>query len=137
MNDRLKYRIHYLGKMVYPDSHKDTDTIYECLKQQVRWDSDIDTDMKFDHIANDLTFMQCTGLKDKHNKLIYEGDILGGSYEPLYVHYCNKCKQFQLKAKKYGCMACEGDIHWYEVTEDDGKLEVIGNIYENKELLDY
>ena len=82
-----------------------------------------------------LILCQCTGLKDKNGNLIYEGDILGDSYELLYVHYCKECKQFQLKSKDYGCMACEGDIHWYEVVEDDGKLEVVGNIYENEELL--
>ncbi len=135
MNDRLKYRIFYLGRMVYPDSYRDADTIYECLKQQVMWDAEVDTDLKFNHIANNLIFMQCTGLKDKNGKLIYEGDILGNSYEPLYVYYCKECKQFQLKANDYGCMACEGDIHWYEVVEDNNKLEVIGNIYENKGLL--
>ena len=80
--------------------------------------------------------MQCTGLKDKNGKLIYEGDILGGTYGNLYVHYCDNCKQFQLKANGYGCMACEGDIHWCEVVEDNNELEVIGNIYENKELLE-
>lgn len=82
--------------------------------------------------------MQCTGLKDKNGKLIYEGDILGGTFENLYVHYCDSCKQFQLKAKDYGCMACEGDIHWYEIVEakEQNELEVIGNIYENSELLE-
>ena len=80
--------------------------------------------------------MQSTGLKDKNGTLIYEGDCLGGIYEGLYIHWCNECKQFQLKARDYGCMACEGDIHWYEVVEDNNKLEVTGNIYENKELLD-
>jgi hypothetical protein len=81
---------------------------------------------------------QCTGLKDNNGKLIYEGDILGGTYGNLYVHYCDSCKQFQLKAKDYGCMACEGDVHWYEIveSEDENELEVIGNIYQNPELLE-
>ena len=79
---------------------------------------------------------QCTELKDKDGKLIYEGDILGGIYENLFIHWCDKCKQFQLKARDYGCMACEGDIHWYEVVEDNNKLEVIGNIYQDEEVLD-
>lgn len=34
-------------------------------------------------------------------------------------------------------MACEGDIHWYEVVEDDGNIEVIGNIHENLEFLEH
>ena len=82
--------------------------------------------------------MQSTGLKDKNGKLIYEGDILGGTFENLYVHYCDDCKQFQLKANDYGCLACEGDIHWYEIVEaeEQNELEVIGNIYENPKLLE-
>lgn len=81
---------------------------------------------------------QCTGLKDKNGKLIYEGDILGGTYGNLYIHYCDNCKQFELKANDYGCMACEGDVHWYELveSEDENELEVIGNIYENPKLLE-
>ena len=79
----------------------------------------------------------CTGLKDKNGKLIYEGDILGGIYHG-YIEYCKDCKCFQLFVKDYGCLACEGDLHWYELVEaeEQNELEVIGNIYENKELLD-
>ena len=81
--------------------------------------------------------MQSTGLKDKNGKLIYEGDILGGIFHG-YIEYCNECKCFQLKVKDYGCLACEGDLHWYELVEaeEQNDLEVIGNIYENKELLE-
>lgn len=85
--------------------------------------------------SEDLILMQCTGLKDKNGKLVFEGDILGGIYENLYINWCNKCKQFQLKAQDYGCMACEGDIHWADAVEDNNKLEVIGNIYQDEELL--
>lgn len=87
---------------------------------------------------NNVVLMQCTGLKDKNGKLIYEGDILGGIYGNLYIHYCDRCKQFQLKSNYYGCMACEGDIHWYELieSEDENELEVIGNIYENPKPLE-
>ena len=83
--------------------------------------------------------MQYTGLKDKNGEEIYEGDILGGVWEQCYIAWCDKCKSFQvfivgLSSPKY-CMACNGDVHWAEIVEDDGKLEVIGNIYENPELL--
>ena len=90
-----------------------------------------------DEYYDTVTLNQCTGLKDKNGKLIYEGDILGGTFENLYVHYCDSCKQFQLKNNNYGCMACEDDIHWDEVVEaeEQNELEVIGNIYQDKELL--
>ena len=86
--------------------------------------------------AKNYILLQCTGLKDKNGKLIYEGDILGGIYENLDIFYCPQCMQFELHAKGYGCMCCNGDIHWCEVVEDNNKLEVISNIYENKELLE-
>ena len=78
---------------------------------------------------------QYTGLKDKNGKEIYEGDILGGIWEGGYIAWCDKCKQLQYHISSNECMACLGDVKWYELVEDDGKLEVIGNIHENKELL--
>lgn len=82
-----------------------------------------------------LVIEQYTGLKDKHGKEIYEGDVLGGIWEGGYIGYCEKCKQFQY-CSCGECMACSGDVHWYEIVEDDGKLEVIGNIHENPELVE-
>jgi uncharacterized phage protein (TIGR01671 family) len=81
--------------------------------------------------------MQYAGLKDKNGKKIFEGDSLGGIYEGCYVDYCDKCCSHQvfLGDKEIGCMSCQGDIGWYELL-DDADLEVIGNIYENPELLE-
>lgn len=144
MQDRFKFRFYDNNKKIMIDENSDYNmlkatygqdewwwcveagmpTVLEYFEQQ-SWDGD-----------KDFVIMQCTGLRDKKGKLIYEGDILGGTYGNLYIHYCDKCKQFQLKAKDYGCMACEGDIHWYEVVESEDELEVVGNIYENPELLE-
>lgn len=79
---------------------------------------------------------QCTGLKDKNGKLIYEGDILGGTYADGYISYCDKCKSLQYFIPNFNCLSCEGDVHWAELVEEDGNLEIIGNIYENPELLE-
>lgn len=139
MNDRLKFRMYdtNVNKMYMPNDFSGVESIYECLKQQINWDLDVDYDIKFNHLEDGRFFMQSTGLKDKNGKLIYEGDILGGIYHG-YIEYCNECKCFQLKVKDYGCLACEGDLHWYELVEaeEQNELEVIGNIYENKELLE-
>lgn len=86
--------------------------------------------------AEGLIIEQFTGLKDKNGKEIYEGDILGGIWEGGFISWCEKCKQLQYHSAGIGCMACSGDVHWYEIAEDDGKLEVIGNIHENPELLE-
>lgn len=84
--------------------------------------------------SHEVTIEQYTGLKDKNGKEIYEGDILGGIWEDGYISYCDKCKQFQYHCNGVGCMACSGDVQWYELV-DDRELEVIGNIHENPELI--
>ena len=113
--------------------------IFQSDKQKLDWNTNNEFTLNVypnPYFAEQLKIQQATGLKDKDGNLIYEGDILGGIYENLYVHYCDNCKQFQLKANDDGCMACIGDIHWQEVVEDNNKLEVLGNIYETPELLE-
>ena len=89
-----------------------------------------------DHWENDdeQCIEQYTGLKDKNGKEIYEGDILGDDWDSCFVQWCDKCKQDQIHTIA-GCMACLGDIQWYEfATAKD--VKVIGNIHENPELLE-
>ena len=70
---------------------------------------------------------QCTGLKDKNGKLIYEGDIL---QHPQLSHrfICEwfKCG-FWINFGQNGAKRLLSELH--------NSYEVIGNIYENKELL--
>lgn len=70
--------------------------------------------------------MQCTGLKDKNGKLIYEGDILKDKYGALHPISWN-IKGFY----EADTFAVAG---FYNAIQED--MEVIGNIYENKELLE-
>lgn len=79
--------------------------------------------------------LQYTGLHDKNGKEIYEGDIfeIMDSYEEkfmAYIEYCEKYAQFVVKGgTAYYDNEPLGDLR----TES---IEIIGNIYENPELLE-
>ena len=81
------------------------------------------------HIDEYLSpLMQFTGLKDKNGKEIYEGDILkicNGSLNCVAWMEPNRVVTFEKGA--FTCPTWSFDsTHW---------IEVIGNIYENPELL--
>lgn len=74
--------------------------------------------------------MQCSGLKDKNGKLIYEKDIVRDtSTQTVYKVSHKKCA-FYLENKKY-----IGYFHELSQCFSISRLEVIGNVYENPELI--
>lgn len=73
--------------------------------------------------------VQGTGIKDKKGKEIYEGDIVFDE-DGEFTKTC-KIEWDEIGAKFFG-IAIEDDDS-YEMQEIDG--EIIGNIYENPELL--
>jgi uncharacterized phage protein (TIGR01671 family) len=85
-----------------------------------------------------LTIMQSTGLKDKNGTLIYEGDIikwghLSGSYEnPVRIAVVEIKPDIQFRLTNGKHTFIFGNFI-YKAT--DKALEIIGNIYENAELL--
>ena len=73
--------------------------------------------------------MQYTGFKDKYGKEIWEGDILEGRNNPKPVYYVAKWID---RLASFRLVTPEG----YEINlAYPTGLEVIGNIYENPELL--
>ncbi len=91
----------------------------------------------------DVDLIQCTGLKDKNNKLIYKGDIVkrikvGGSILPE-VEYVGVIVRLP-----YGDFGYCVDTEYKNQNKDKifknfiygEQAEIIGNIYENPELLE-
>lgn len=77
------------------------------------------------------SIMQSTGLFDKHGKEIFEGDIVKMAKdvysEPTY---------YEIVRHRGGAYRLESNQHGCELWLRHTNCEVIGNIYENPELLE-
>lgn len=76
---------------------------------------------------NDLEVLQYTGLDDKDGKEIYEGDIISGEFFDTEYHHAETIKhEVVFNNGAYNIASS----NWHKPT-----LEIIGNIFENPELL--
>lgn len=83
---------------------------------------------------------QCTGLKDKNGKLIYENDIIKmGRYSMNWVIMVDSygCRCICPRGNPIlGCIEWSSFVKEYFFDEENTSVQIIGNIHENKELLD-
>ena len=118
----LKFRAWTMGVMLY--SGKDFSTVPVNNQPLATKDGGM---------ATNLELMQYTGLKDKNGNDVYESDIIkweqqadvyGTDTEQAVVKFTNGC---------FTPIGYDGNDEFY--SRDIPTCEVIGNIYENPELL--
>ena len=132
MNREIKFRAYDKEdeRMTYFD---DENYLYHCpvilrLEQVFKKDSNYDDyeDFEYKDATDKVELMQYTGLHDKNGKEIYEGDILKGTFYGFPMPEYDYVFQIYWDEKEKGFMAS-----YFEPSE----CEVIGNIYDNPELL--
>ena len=133
MNDRFKFRLYdkAIGEMVY-------DVCVGFIKDNGKTNDWVCADTSCGQITyrdgklKDIILMQCTGLIDINGKLIYEKDIIkcshGCEFAIGVIEWDSEELQFALKIK-------DAFYSIRQETEFD-IIEILGNIYENPELLE-
>lgn len=146
MSDRFKFRVFlkYNQIMCDTDSYCFLQGLNKCV---FHFTNGGQKTLKND----DFILMQCTGLKDKNGELIYEGDIINDKSNHIRVvvweqdcfkypalktsRYFHRPISNQLEKRRIGL---RGKLTFQDAIGkcDKKHFEVIGNIYENSELLE-
>lgn len=114
----------------YRGWHKESNTMLYDEKpgDVLRWKAE----------GQEIEVMQYTGLKDKNGKEIYEGDIAVGEQSTYSVHWDDRMAQFQAKIEQTESVLtkhCSFPL-WQYVKDGRCRFEVIGNKWDNPELLE-
>ena len=144
MNDRYLYRAKRtdngeweIGSLVLSD---DADDEYKAIiipsvNSNMFTRESYNEDLGFEnwYKVDPSTICQCTGLKDKNGKLVFENDVVKGKYydNGKSHRHIGQVKYIYEAYKVVGVKQYTG-YHAHL----DGSYEVIGNIFDNKELLE-
>ena len=134
MNDRYLYRAKLTDNGEWVEGHLITDEHDEkkCFIGYVFGTNDDGTPHDYDVVEVDQsTICQCIGLKDKHGKLIFENDIVKHDFGEYQIGVQLAIVKYD---SKYACYQIKPIFDWMYCDKSD--CEVIGNIFDNPELLE-
>ena len=120
-------------RMIETDDLLDIDYENEVITtQQVYFENGLPDGRDLDNfVFDEIELIQSTDMVDRDGKIIFEGDIVKMAkdvYSELtyYEVVRHRGGAYRLESKQHGCEL------WLRHTD----CEVVGNVYENKELLD-
>jgi len=118
----IKFRVWDAHKRMWTEYRIHDGVVYFLDKSTGVWVG------KYDKRYKEFDLMQYTGLKDKNNKEIYEGDIVtlhNGKYKVI----------FNSKEARFVLRDDEFEMNIPFTNNNNKRMEVVGNIYENPELI--
>ena len=125
MNDRFKFR-------VWDKKEKRYINFEQFKKGDIEFNFNPQTnEIWIEYDKSRYVVEQCTGLKDKNSKLIYEGDIVTCGDDRKWVIIWGD-SFWQVKEIRQDCCININALTWCNCDE----LEVIGNIHEHHELIE-
>lgn len=132
MQDRLKIRVW--------DKYEKSYWLQSTIEQNIHWLMNPEEYKDANYPTDYVDIEQCSGLKDKNDKLIYEGDIVKDEHDRKYIVKLGKHTVTIPVGYVNGETECLG---WYldngylsyHLNPDDDYL-IIGNIHENEDLLE-
>ncbi|WP_299032442.1 YopX family protein [uncultured Anaerococcus sp.] len=97
-----------------------------------------DEDLETIFLTNDIKLMQYSGLKDKNGREIYDGDICRWTDPEAFEGEIISDTFIARYSDEYLKWIGENNNSYHDLYDftDDRGLELIGNIYENPELLE-
>ena len=122
-------------RMVFSDDILDIDyENKEIVTQQVYFENGLPDDRDiYCYDFDEIVLMQSTGLKDKNDKEIFEGDILDYKGRKALVRWHGSYASF---IYRFVDELQKRNTEWKPLYLAYMKCEIIGNIYENPELLE-
>lgn len=94
----------------------------------------------FDFDYESFHWMQYAGERDRNGKDVYEGDILDGGYSGIYFIETRGCQLYKVMISASELLEKNSGLNLEQLTNfimpsDIKHATVIGNIYQNPELL--
>ena len=139
MSREIKFRVFIDYKIFYQDKYDeygDNLTSIDICKKIITITGFHNYENVYRFEDEKVKLMQYTGTKDKNNKEIYEGDIIKYKFPyDIRLKHISPVKFLETEASfgikdRYG-----NEIPLYTISTNN-YFEVIGNIYENKNLLE-
>lgn len=136
-NDRFKFRYYYITEKRYlKNSEIQAIAGMSMIEQKANDSAEVEQALCAE-ITGEIITEQCTGLRDKNGRLIYEGDIVSFQSRGLFfkgiVVWTQEEVPGEINLGGFGIRLPEDqEYEFMDYSRDRDSLEVVGNVHEDE-----